>query len=138
MSHYVKRSNNDDHGKVFWMNWKHVFQEVNGRGCYNYKENEKGDSLVKKTQETVKTITDRNLHKSNQFCSLKTILLIEGETLVSCKHIDAYWKSSQTTWYDICYCQNFALCLDITEISSPIVSFSPSFKFLQVQKLFEN
>lgn len=120
------------------MNRKHIFQKVNGRGCYNDKENKKWDSLVKETQETVKTIADWNLHKSHQFGSLKTVLLVEGKTFVSGKHIDADWESSQTTWYYIGYCKNFALCLDITQVSSSIVSFSPSFEFLQVQKLLKN
>ncbi len=79
------------------MNRKHVFKKVNCGSCNNNKQNEKWDSLVKETQKTIKTITDWNLHKSDQFGSLKAIFLVECETLISGKHIDAYWESSQTT-----------------------------------------
>ena len=47
------------------MNWKHVFEEVDDRSCNNDEEDEEGYSFVEETEETVETVTDRDLHEAD-------------------------------------------------------------------------
>ena len=120
------------------MTAEHVFQKVYCWCCHNSEKNKQWDTFIEETEERIKTVTDRDLHQTYEFCSFESILLVECKVLISCEHVNTHWQSTKTSRDDVSDCQNFAFCFNVSKISSTVVSFGSSFEFFQVKKLFKN